>query len=356
MAAVTFPLTYRALANEDLAASLVEVSKTLNGLAADQVLVRVSHASVNYMDSGLQRLNPFQLPMPMVLGFDFAGEVAALGPGDGFGELSVGAAVLGVAEKAGGFAEYLVVPRQYVVLRRGVPSAEGSTYGIAFSTSYEGIEMELKVGEHSGKTILIPGAAGGCGHFAVQMAKRAGLRVIGTTSKTAGAALLKQLGVDLILDYIKQDVAKEVLAFTDGRGADLVWDSTYLHSSLEQSAGLVAAGGVWCMLGTAFQMQHRGITDYEALLQKARDRGATATFSDYGRWLTPGPLAASRPNLRAEILNAAIDYWKEGSVKPRITMEVPFDATALQQTFDGWKAGIGNVGKVVVKVANSSTH
>ena len=347
MLSVSFPLTYRALGNEDLAASLVLVEKTVPSLQPNQLLIRVSHSSINYMDTGMQRRNVFQLPMPLVLGFDIAGEVAAVGEGD-FGELTVGAKVLGVAEKAGGFAEYIVVPREYAILRHSVPSAEGSTYGIAFCTSYEGIEMELKVAEHSGQTILIPGAAGGCGHFAVQLAKRAGLRVIGTTSKQAGAALLKELGVDCVIDYSKQDVAAEVLAFTQGRGADLVWDSTYLQSSLEQSANLVAAGGVWCMLGTAQQLAMRGVTDYNGLFQLARDRGATATFSDYGRWLTPGPLNDARPNIRADILNAAIKYWEDGTVKPRITREVPFKPEALQQTLDEWKSC--NVGKVVLRV------
>jgi NADPH:quinone reductase-like Zn-dependent oxidoreductase len=154
--------------------------------------------------------------------------------------------------------------------------------------------------------------------------------------------------VDLVLDYSKQDVAKEVLAFTQGRGADLVWDSTYLLSSLQQSAGLVAKGGLWCMLGTAEQLVHRGITDFDALLQPARQRGATSTFSDFGRRLHPG--VEGEPTIRADILNAAIKYWDEGSVKPRITLELPFDAAALQQTFDDWKDK--GVGKVVVKCSS----
>ena len=348
MTAVSFPLSYKALANQDLAASLVLVKKTITSLAANELLIRVTHASVNFMDSAMQRINPFQLPMPMVLGFDVAGEVVAVGSGD-FGDLTVGAEVLAVAPLAGGFAEYVVLTRECVVLRHGVPSAEGSTYGIAFATTYESVVMEMNIAQHSGKTILIPGAAGGCGHFAVQLCKRAGLRVIGTTSKAEGVALLKQLGTDLIIDYSKQDVSKQVMAFTDNKGVDLVWDSTYQQSSFEQSASLVAKGGLWCLLGTAPQMAARGITDYDGLLQNARNRGATATFSDYGRWMEPGPLHDSRPNLRVEILNDAVKMWQEGTVKPRITRVVPFEAEALQKTFDEWKSC--NVGKVVVKVA-----
>jgi NADPH:quinone reductase-like Zn-dependent oxidoreductase len=349
MSSVSFPLTYRALGNEDLTASLLVVHKTIDSLGADEVLIRVTHSSINFMDPMLQRRNIFQLPLPMVLGFDFAGEVAALGSGDN-GDLTVGAKVMGGAARGGGYGEYVVVPKTHVALRKEVPSAQASTFGVAFGTAYEGVEMEMNIAEHKGKTILIPGAAGGCGHFAAQLAKRAGLKVIGTTSKPAGVALLKELGVDHVIDYGKQDVAKEVMAITGGKGADLVWDSTYLRSSLEQSAALVAKGGLWCLLGTAQQRRMGGITDYDGLLQIARDRGATATFSDYARWHVPGtPQSESRPDIRREVMRIGMQYWQEGSVKPRVTKEVPFDATALQQTFDTWKDC--NVGKIVVKVA-----
>ena len=247
MRTVSLPLTYRALGNEELTSPLVMLQRSITTLAADEVLIRITHASINAMDPSLQRLNFFQLPMPLVLGFDFAGTVAAVsgedsGHDDG---LVLGAQVMGSAARGGGFAEYLAVPRHHVVLRRGVPSAEGSTYGVAFCTAYEGLQMEMKLQEHQGqgKTILIPGAAGGVGHFAVQLAKRAGLRVIGTTSKPAGTAMLRGLGVDLVIDYAQQDVSAEVLAFTGGKGADPVWDSTCKPASLQQSAALVAKAG-----------------------------------------------------------------------------------------------------------------
>ena len=63
----------------------------------------------------------------------------------------------------------------------------------------------------------------------------------------------------------------------------------------------------------------------------------------------PGPLAEKRPNLRREIFEDCIKWWEDGSVKPQLTREVPFDAAALQKTLDEWATC--NVGKVVVKVA-----
>ena len=361
MSSVSLPLTYRALGNDDLTAPLTVVHRTVSELAADELLIRVTHASLNAMDPRLQRVNLFQLPLPIVLGFDIAGIVVALGgeqqqaEQNEHNDVVLGSEVLGHAARGGGFGEYVVVPRHHVVLRRGVPSVDGSTLAVAFCTAYEGLEMELRLSseQYAGqnKVILIPGAAGGVGHFAVQLAKRAGLRVIGTTSKTAGVALLQQLGVDLVIDYAQHDVSEAVLAYTDGRGADLVWDSTCKPASLEQSARLVASGGCWCRLGTAQQSQLGGATDYNGPFRIARARDATATFSDYARWLRGGPAAESRPHIRAEVLNQAIDCWHENSVRPCITRELPFDAAALQRALDDMREGRSNVGKTVVKVA-----
>ena len=360
MSSVSFPLTHKALGSEALSAPMSLVQKSIEGLSAGELLVRVTHGSINFMDTAMQHRNPFQLPMPLVLGFDVAGEVVAVADSeagaDGGSALAgesveVGAKVCALAMRAGGFGEYVVLQRAHTVLRHEVPSAEASTFGIAFSTAYEGVETELRVAERSGQTILIPGAAGGCGHFAVQMAKRAGMRVIGTASKAEGVALLTELGCDLVLDYSKQDVEAAVLSFTGGRGVDAVWDSTYQRASLEQSARCVAKGGVWCMLGEPYQFAARGVdaAAYEQLLDNARARGATATYSDYGRWTMPGPRMESRPNLAAEVLQTAVRYYREGSLKPRITATVPFEPAQLQRTLDEWNAH--NVGKLVVQVA-----
>ena len=77
------------------------------------------------------------------------------------------------------------------------------------------------------------------------------MKVIGSTSKAQSAELLRSLGVDHVIDYSKQDVVKEVLALTGGKGADLVYDPTYQPASFKQSASAVASGGVWMKLGTS---------------------------------------------------------------------------------------------------------
>ena len=143
----TLPLTFQALGNEDLTASLQVVHKPIPPIPPHHLLVRISHASLNSMDAWLQRHNTFHLPLPLVLGFDFAGTVVAVG-GDGQpidGDVGVGAEVLGGAAAGGAFSQYLVVPRDHLVPRRGMPSSKGSTLGVAFSTAHEGLHMELGI-------------------------------------------------------------------------------------------------------------------------------------------------------------------------------------------------------------------
>ena len=99
MSAVSLPLTFRAVGSADVAAPLESVSRTIAAVQADELLVRVSFASINAMDAKVYRTNMPKLPLPMVLGYDFSGVVVALGssaPWPGEKEpLAVGSAVLG---------------------------------------------------------------------------------------------------------------------------------------------------------------------------------------------------------------------------------------------------------------------
>lgn len=79
LALVSLPLSFSALGNETVNAPFLPVSRTVNVLQADEVLVRVSYSSVNPMDGKIVQSNFCQLPLPMVVGYDFAGTVVALG-------------------------------------------------------------------------------------------------------------------------------------------------------------------------------------------------------------------------------------------------------------------------------------
>ena len=99
MSLVTLPVSFTAIGCPALGAPLEAVTRTVLSVQPDEVLVRVSHASTNPMDPKMQQTNMFQLPLPMVLGYNFSGVVVALGTGDAFpGEieaLTLGVVVMG---------------------------------------------------------------------------------------------------------------------------------------------------------------------------------------------------------------------------------------------------------------------
>jgi NADPH2:quinone reductase len=96
--------------------------------------------------------------------------------------------------------------------------------------------------------VLIQGAAGGVGLAAVQLAKRAGARVIGTGSSPEQLAKLRGFGLDVGVDYTSEDVAAQVRALTDGRGVDVVIDPVG-GASLQKSVDCLGVDGRAILIG-----------------------------------------------------------------------------------------------------------
>ncbi|MEV0378508.1 NAD(P)-dependent alcohol dehydrogenase [Nonomuraea sp. NPDC050643] len=188
----------------------------------DDVLIRVRAACVNPGDLHFLRGTPyiFRLmagltrPKSPRLGNDLAGEVEAVGknvtrfqPGDG---------VYGCAP--GAFAEYVVVREDGPVARK----PGGLTYEQAAAVPTSGLTalqaLRDKGGLKAGQRILVNGAAGGVGTFAVQLAKAYGAEVSGVCS-TANVELVRSLGADHVVDYTKEDFTRS------GRSYDLFLDN-----------------------------------------------------------------------------------------------------------------------------------
>ena len=338
------PLSFDTLAVERAGGPIVARRKSVESLNEDEVLIRVSYASINKMDPLLARRNLFNFPEPYVLGFDFSGEVVSLG-GEGEGALRVGDLVFGRSGGGACFAEYVVVKREHVMLRGAMPAAEASTYGIAYLTAYESVVLTGDIQRHAGKRMYVAGAGGGVGHFAAQMAKLYGLKVIGTAGKPASLDLLRQLRLDCVIDRSKQDVVKEIMSVTGGKGADVVYDSTGAQSSYVQSAAAVAPGGEYIRLGTDAQLKFSGSEDVTPIVES---RGAKMLVADLARYSVEPQYRAQMPKV-VDGQKQAVTWYEQGKVRPIITETVPFDATALGRAFDAFAKGINNVGKVVVR-------
>ena len=190
----------------------------------DEVLVKVQAAAGNALDWHFMRGEPFlarlengvQKPKITRLGADIAGRVEAVGnhvtqfqPGDEvFGEK--------FESGLGGFAEYVSVPEGALALKPAHVSFEAAAaVPIAALTAWQG----LRKGQiRPGQKVLINGASGGVGTFAVQIAKALGTEVTGVSS-TRNLDMVRSIGADHVVDYTKEDFTR------NGQQYDLIFDA-----------------------------------------------------------------------------------------------------------------------------------
>lgn len=164
----------------------------------NEILVRIHAAGVNPVDWKIREGYLGNLPLPSVLGTDFSGTVEELGPE--VEEFRVGEAVFGsVADASGSYAEYAVAPVSQVCEKPSqLTHEQAAALPIAGLTAWQALfdKADLKAGQR----ILIHGAAGGVGSFAVQFAKWKGAYVIGTASGQH-VNFVRELGADQVVDY-----------------------------------------------------------------------------------------------------------------------------------------------------------
>jgi NADPH:quinone reductase-like Zn-dependent oxidoreductase len=185
-----------------------------------ELLVRVHGAGINPADWKLrsgQFRRLFRLPLPFVPGMDIAGEVA--GVGSDVRGFAIGDRVFAMLEmKSGGaYAEFAVVDGSLAAHAPVTASSlEAAAVPLAGLTAYQGLHRHG--GITSGQQVLVYGASGGVGAFAVQIARAAGASVTGVTS-TLNLDLVRALGANDVLDYRTADI------FAGPRRFDLIFDT-----------------------------------------------------------------------------------------------------------------------------------
>jgi NADPH:quinone reductase-like Zn-dependent oxidoreductase len=165
-----------------------------------EVLIRVAASGFNISDIGFRAgllRNIVPRDLPFTLGAEAAGTVSQLG--DGVDSLEVGDHVLGRTDRGGTAAEYVAVnTREVVRAPTGIPLAEAAGIPVAGMTAWQALFEHAQV--RSGTRILINGAGGGVGMFAVQLAHHAGARVLATASSRS-ADRVRAYGAEQIIDY-----------------------------------------------------------------------------------------------------------------------------------------------------------
>ena len=208
-----------------------------------QILVRVGAVAFNpidlYVRSGMVTM---PIPLPYTLGTDFAGTVAALGPETS--RFRVGDRVWGsnqgLTGRQGAAGEFAAVDEDLAYPTPGNrPDEEAAAQALV------GITAHLALFAHGslnpGATVYIPGGSGGVGSMAVQMARATGARVATSAGGAERAAMCRDLGADLALDYKLDDIPARLREFAPD-GCD-VWLETRRDPDLETSVPLLALGG-----------------------------------------------------------------------------------------------------------------
>ncbi|MBD8518154.1 NADP-dependent oxidoreductase [Plantibacter sp. CFBP 8804] len=182
--------------------------------AAGQVRIRVAASAFNAADNGMRAgFLPIPVQLPHVPGYDVSGTVDALG--EGVEGLAVGDAVIGFLpmELDGGAAEYVVAPAEAVVAApTTIPLADAAALPSVALTAWQALFDDG--GLESGQRVLIVGAGGVVGKYAIQLAKRAGVHVIATASPRSEAAV-RAAGADEVVDHTASDLLGAVSAPID---------------------------------------------------------------------------------------------------------------------------------------------
>lgn len=209
----------------------------------EEALVGIEAIGLNYIDI-YHRTGLYKTPLPLTLGLEAAGVVAAVGPNVQGIQVGDRVAYTGVP---GAYAEYAVVPEARLVklpetldAKAGAAAMlQGMTAHYLTHTTYP-----LKRGE----TALVHAAAGGVGLLLVQMAKWLGAQVFGTVSTGAKAQLAKEAGADAVILYTEQDFEAEVKRLTNRQGVNVVYDSVG-KTTFEKSLNVLAPRGYLVLFG-----------------------------------------------------------------------------------------------------------
>ncbi|MBT1685903.1 NADP-dependent oxidoreductase [Dawidia soli] len=229
------------------------------------VLVQVKAISLNPVDvktrAGKGVYSRLKELSPIILGWDIAGVVTAVG--SKVTTLRPGDAVFGMINFPGhgqAYAEYVVAPAHHLAHKpANISFEEAAAATLAMLTAWQAMAHHPQAGP--GKRVLIHAAAGGVGHFAVQLAKHRSAYVIGTSS-AANKDFVSSLGADEHIDYRAQpfeQVAGPVDFVLDTLGGD----------NIDRSLTIVRRGGAIISIPSGLS---------EAVVQKAKDKGVDGSF------------------------------------------------------------------------------
>jgi NADPH:quinone reductase-like Zn-dependent oxidoreductase len=298
----------------------------------DEVLVKVHAASINYSDWHVLRGESFLLrlmngllkPKHKILGDDIAGRVEAVGRN--VKQFQPGDEVFGISD-FDAFAEYVCVPENALALKpASMTFEEAAAVPMAGITALQGLRDKGQI--QSGQKVLINGASGGVGTFAVQIAKSFGAEVTGVCS-TKKLDLVRSIGADQVIDYTREDFTKS------GQRYDLILAAGGYHPISDYKRALSPEGIYVCPGGSMAQY-------FQALLlgPLISMMGSKKLGSMYGK-----------PNQKDYVF--LIELFEAGKVVPVIDRRYPLSEVPEALRYYGEGHARGKV--VITVVPNDKT-
>ena len=298
----------------------------------DEVLVEVHAASVNYIDYQVLRgksfllrlLNGLRKPRHNVLGDDVAGRIESVGTK--VNQFQPGDEVFGISD-FGAFAEYACVKEEYLGLKpANISFEQASAQPTAGVTALVGLRDKGQT--QSGQKVLINGASGGVGTFAVQIANSFGSEVTGVCS-TSKLDMVRSIGADQVIDYTQEDFTKS------GKQYELIFDVAAYRSIFDYRRALTPEG-IYIFAGGSMGRYFQAMV-FGPLLSMTEKKKI-------------GSLGWAKPNI--EDFAYMSELLEGGKVVPYIDRCYPLSEVPEALRYYG---GGHAQGKVVITVKNEST-
>ncbi|HLI34032.1 MAG TPA: NADPH:quinone reductase [Terriglobia bacterium] len=268
-----------------------------------EVVVRVKAVGVNpvdtYIRSGAYALKP---DLPYTPGMDAAGVVEAVG--QGVARFAPGARVYVAGTLSGAYAEQARCKEsQAHPLPDKVTFAQGAAVNIPYATAYRALFHRARV--MPGETVLVHGASGGVGIASVQLARAAGLKVIGTAGTERGRKLVMEQGAHHVLDHRAADYLSQLQQLTNGRGVDVILEML-ANVNLGKDLTVLARNGRVVVIGSRGSVE---INPRDTMSRDASILGMTL-------------MNATESEL-ASIHAALVVGLENGTLRPVINRELP---------------------------------
>lgn len=290
----------------------------------DEVLIKVYAVSINDWDSGLRQgdfinrlLNGLLKPKRKILGSDIAGRIEAIGKN--VTQFKIGDDVYGdLSGRWGGFAEYVCACEKALALKpAGMSFEDAAAIPQAAMLTVQGLIDKGKI--HTGQKLLINGAGGGVGTFAIQIAKLFGVQITGV-DRTSKLDFLRSLGFDHVIDYTKENFTE------NGKKYDLILDVKTNRSMLQYTRAL-SRQGVYVTVGGHIGrlLQALILGPWISIISKKHIR-----------------VVSLKPNKDLLYIN---ELYEAGKIKPVI--DGPYQLDEIQKAFKIFDKG-EHKGKVVI--------